>query len=76
MYKDLEFSVLSASPVVILRRIQLLVLVVIVMGGGTALPIYCSTSCLSPILPVKYSNKGKEKEKPQALITYCLPGSG
>lgn len=76
MYKDLEFSVLSASPVVTLRRIELLVLVVIVMGGGKALPIYCSTSYLFPILPVKYSNKGKEKEKPQALSTYRLPGSG
>lgn len=66
MSKDLESSVLAASPVVVLRRIELLVLVLTVMGGVRTLPVYRSTSYLFPILAVKHSSRGKEERAPIA----------
>lgn len=73
MCKDLESSALSASLVAILRRIELLALVILVMGGKRALSIAHQAVCF-PMLSVKHSNRKKEKRVHKDLSTYCPPG--
>lgn len=61
MYRGFCNPLFYALPGVILRRIELLVLVIMVMGGVRGIAYLLLTKLSVSILAIKHSNRGKEE---------------